>query len=137
VVRPGKYPLLVSVECRVPTYVYIILQSWWPDGEYTAPTDDALKFDLLAVKQFGLNAVRLHQKVNSDRWYYYADSLGVVILQDMIQKYGGATPATVLIFMTELKAMLDGLYNHPSIIQVSCISFRGACLLVNAACPVV
>jgi beta-galactosidase/beta-glucuronidase len=110
------------------------LQSWWPDGEYTAPTDDALKFDLLAVKQFGLNAVRLHQNVNSDRWYYYADSLGVVILQDMIQKYGGATPATVPIFMTELKAMLDGLYNHPSIIQVSCTVLASLVLACLLAC---
>ena len=42
-------------------------QSWWPDGEYTAPTDDALRFDLQAVKDVGMNAVRLHQKVNSDR----------------------------------------------------------------------
>lgn len=61
-------------------------QSWWPDGQYTAPTDDALRFDLQAVKDFGLNFVRLHQKVNSERWYYHADRLGVIVWQDMIQK---------------------------------------------------
>ena len=88
-------------------------QSWWPDGEYTAPSDAALGFDLQAVVDFGLNAVRLHQKVNSDRWYYWADKLGVIIIQDMVQKYGGATAETVPDFEMEIKAMIDGRYNHP------------------------
>jgi hypothetical protein len=92
-------------------------QSWWPDGQYTAPTDEALAFDLKVVKTFGLNMVRLHQKVNSERWYYYADKLGIVIFQDMIQKYGGATQATVPLFLADLKAMIEGRYNHPSIVQ--------------------
>ena len=42
-------------------------QSWWPDGLYTAPTEEALVFDLKAIQFFGFNAVRLHQKVNSER----------------------------------------------------------------------
>ena len=92
-------------------------QSWWSDGEYTAPTDDALKFDLQIVKDLGMNMIRLHQKVNPQRWYWWADSLGVVILHDMVQKYGGATQQTVAPFMAELKDMIDGVGNHPSIIQ--------------------
>eukprot|EP01084_Bolivina_argentea_P296920 511453_1 len=48
-------------------------QSFWPDGLYTAPTDDALKFDIEAILDYGLNGVRLHQKVNPERWYYWAD----------------------------------------------------------------
>jgi len=92
-------------------------QSFWPDGQYTAPTDEALAYDLQAVKMFGLNVVRLHQKVNSARWYYHAARLGIVILQDMIQKYGGATQATVDPFLQDLKAMITGLYNHPCIVQ--------------------
>ncbi len=63
-------------------------QSWWPDGEYTAPTDDALKFDLQIVKDLGMNMIRLHQKVNPQRWYWFADTLGIVVLQDMIQLVG-------------------------------------------------
>ena len=66
-------------------------QSFWPDGIYTAPGDDALKSDLQAVLDYGLNVVRLHQKVNPERWYYWADKLGIVIFQDAVQKYGGAT----------------------------------------------
>ena len=92
-------------------------QSWWSDGEYTAPTDDGLAFDLQIVKDLGMNMIRLHQKVNPQRWYWYADTLGVVVLQDMIQKYGGATEATVAPFLSELKDMIDGVGNHPSIIQ--------------------
>ena len=55
--------------------------------------------------------------MNSERWYYWADKLGVAVLQDAPQKYGGATAATVEPFLADLKAMFDGRGNHPSIIQ--------------------
>lgn len=102
-------------------------QSWWPDGEYTAPTDDALLFDLQVVKQFGLNAIRLHQKVNPQRWYLHADTVGVVILQDMIQKYGGASAATIPDFMLEIQAMMDTTHNHPSVVQYTVFN-EGDCI---------
>lgn len=63
-------------------------QSYWPDGLYTAPTDAALRSDLEAVSTFGYNTVRLHQKVNPERWYLHADQLGVLVLQDAIQVSG-------------------------------------------------
>jgi len=92
-------------------------QSWWPDGQYTAPSDEALKSDITAVKTFGMNMVRLHQKVNPDRWYYHADVVGVAIMQDAVQKYGRASPNTVLLFVHDLVAMIEGRGNHPCIIQ--------------------
>lgn len=92
-------------------------QGWWPDGEYTAPTDDALRSDLQAVLDFGLNTIRMHQKVNSERWYYYADTLGIALMQDAVQKYGGASPDTVAPFLHDLQAMIDGRGNHPCIVQ--------------------
>ena len=95
-------------------------QSWWPDGQYTAPTDEALAFDIEAVAMFGLNMIRLHQKVNPERWYYHADRLGVAIFQDMIQKFvvlGGETSATVPLFVSDLKKMIAQRGNHPAIIQ--------------------
>lgn len=92
-------------------------QSYWPDGIYTAPTDEALLFDLQAVKHFGLNMVRLHQKVNPERWYYHADRLGILIFQDAVQKYLGASKATIPHFEADLVAMIKGRGNHPSIIQ--------------------
>jgi len=59
-------------------------QSFFPDGLYTAPTDDALAYDIQAVPMFGMNMIRLHQKVNPERWYYHADKIGVAIFQDMV-----------------------------------------------------
>eukprot|EP01084_Bolivina_argentea_P296923 511456_1 len=90
--------------------------SFWPDGIYTAPTDDALKFDLQSILDIGLNGVRLHQKVNSERWYYWADKLGIIIMQDMVQKYNATSNETVEPFMDDLTRMINGKFNHPSII---------------------
>ena len=58
-------------------------QGWWPDGLYTAPTDEALKFDIQKTKDFGFNMIRKHVKVEPDRWYYYCDQLGMIVWQDM------------------------------------------------------
>ena len=58
-------------------------QGYWPDGIYTAPTDDALKSDLQRIKELGMNFVRKHGKVEPARWYYWADKLGLLVWQDM------------------------------------------------------
>jgi beta-galactosidase/beta-glucuronidase len=58
-------------------------QGWWPDGLYTAPTDDALKFDIEQLKGLGFNMIRKHVKVEPARWYYYCDVLGMLVWQDM------------------------------------------------------
>ena len=101
-------------------------QSWWPDGQYTAPTDAALAFDVAALKTFGMNMVRLHQKINPDRWFYHADRLGVVVMQDMVQHFNYHTdasgetknvPVNTTQFETEWAAAIRGRRNHPSIIQ--------------------
>jgi hypothetical protein len=58
-------------------------QGFWPDGLYTAPTDEALKSDLVATKDLGFNMTRKHIKVEPQRWYYWADKLGLLVWQDM------------------------------------------------------
>ncbi|MET9496250.1 AbfB domain-containing protein [Streptomyces sp. NPDC006552] len=58
-------------------------QGYWPDGIYTAPTDDALKYDLQKHKDLGFNMVRKHIKVEPQRWFYWADRLGLLVWQDM------------------------------------------------------
>ncbi|MEV6637512.1 LamG-like jellyroll fold domain-containing protein [Actinoplanes sp. NPDC051470] len=68
-------------------------QGFWPDGLYTAPTDAALKFDLEAHKTLGFNAVRKHIKVEPDRWFYWADKLGLMVWQDMPSSNTGPIPA--------------------------------------------
>ena len=92
-------------------------QSWWPDGQYTAPTDEALAYDIEAVPLYGLNMIRLHQKVNPERWYYHADRIGVVVFQDMVQKYHGATQETVPFFVEDMKLLISQRGNHPCIVQ--------------------
>lgn len=58
-------------------------QGWWPDGLYTAPTDEALAFDVQKTKDFGFNMIRKHVKVEPARWYYHCDRLGIIVWQDM------------------------------------------------------
>ena len=58
-------------------------QGWWPDGLYTAPTDEALRFDIVKTREWGFNMIRKHIKVEPARWYYYCDQIGVLVWQDM------------------------------------------------------
>ena len=58
-------------------------QGWWPDGLYTAPTDEALLFDIQKTKEWGFNMIRKHVKVEPARWYYHCDRLGLLVWQDM------------------------------------------------------
>ena len=58
-------------------------QGWWPDGLYTAPTDEALEYDVKKTKDFGFNMIRKHVKVEPSRWYYHCDRLGMMVWQDM------------------------------------------------------
>jgi len=58
-------------------------QGFWPDGLYTAPTDEALKYDLEMTKKLGFNMVRKHVKVEPARWYHHCDKLGLLVWQDL------------------------------------------------------
>ena len=58
-------------------------QGWWPDGLYTAPTDEALRFDIEKTKEMGFNMIRKHIKIEPARWYYHCDVLGMLVWQDM------------------------------------------------------
>ncbi|ONI86379.1 hypothetical protein ALI144C_10630 [Actinosynnema sp. ALI-1.44] len=68
-------------------------QGYWPDGIYTAPTDEALRFDLEQHKVLGFNTVRKHIKTEPDRWYHHADRLGLLVWQDMPSTKLGRPPA--------------------------------------------
>ena len=58
-------------------------QGWWPDGLYTAPSDEALKSDVVLLKNIGMNMLRKHGKVEPARLYYWCDTLGILVWQDM------------------------------------------------------
>ena len=105
-------------------------QGWWPDGLYTAPTDEALVYDLKKTKDFGYNMVRKHVKVEPARWYTHCDQLGLIVWQDMPN--GGPSPqwqarnyfngtevirsaASEANYCKEWKEIIDCLYSYPSI----------------------
>lgn len=67
-------------------------QGYWPDGFYTAATDDALRFDVEEAKRLGFNTIRKHVKTEPDRWYHWADRLGVLVWQDMPSTATGRQP---------------------------------------------
>ncbi|MDH4089266.1 MAG: beta-galactosidase [Cyclobacteriaceae bacterium] len=108
-------------------------QGWWPDGLYTAPTDEALKFDVEKTKEMGFNMIRKHVKVEPARWYYYCDKLGILVWQDMPSGDMGnqwdsrpgilgkgtskeRTPESESIFKAEWKAIMDANHNFPCIV---------------------
>lgn len=124
----------------------VLDQGYWPDGLYTAPTDDALIYDIRTMKSLGFNMLRKHAKVEPQRWYFHCDRLGMLVWQDMVN--GGTTYhhwfvtylATLFHFLhvdvkdihrtilsrrsrlgrqeyvNEAREMLRCLYNHPSIV---------------------
>ncbi len=67
----------------------VLDQGYWSDGLMTAPADEALAFDIQAMKDAGFNMLRKHLKVEADRWYYHCDRLGMLVWQDMVSG-GGA-----------------------------------------------
>jgi len=67
-------------------------QGYWPDGIYTAPTEEALLSDIKTMKDIGFNMVRKHVKVEPQRWYYHCDKLGLIVWQDMPSGYGEIVP---------------------------------------------
>ncbi|GGB86563.1 glycoside hydrolase family 2 protein [Dyadobacter sediminis] len=108
-------------------------QGWWPDGLYTAPTDEALKFDIIKTKEMGFNMIRKHVKVEPARWYRYCDELGMLVWQDMPSGDLGnnwephpgitgnetekeRTPESEQMYKTEWKAIMDANYHFPSIV---------------------
>lgn len=116
-------------------------QGYWPDGLYTAPTDEALIFDIETAKAMGFNCLRKHIKVEPLRWYYHCDRLGMLVWQDMPCGGGRYDPVIVSAplvtdihlkdnayplfgrssktgreeFMSELHEMVQHLYNCPCI----------------------
>ncbi|EEG73987.1 glycoside hydrolase family 2 protein [[Clostridium] hylemonae] len=124
----------------------VLDQGYWPDGLYTAPSDEAMIFDIMEMKRLGFNMLRKHMKIEPERWYYHCDRLGMLVWQDMV--CGGAPyrhwyvtyAATAMElfhirpsdryyrllgrrdvksrarFMQEMKETVRALYNHPSIV---------------------
>lgn len=108
-------------------------QGWWPDGLYTAPSDEALKFDIVKTKEMGFNMIRKHVKTEPARWYYYCDQLGMLVWQDMpsgdmgnrwesrpgitgLQTDKDRSPESEKIYRTEWKEIVTDFGHFPSIV---------------------
>ena len=105
-------------------------QGWWPDGLYTAPTDEALKYDIQKTKDMGFNMIRKHVKVEPARWYAYCDKLGIIVWQDMPNGDRGQQwqnrsyyegpemyrySESEACYRKEWKEIIDYLYSYPCI----------------------
>ncbi len=110
----GKTRMLLNGEAVF--QVGFLDQGWWPDGLYTAATDEALKYDVEVTKRLGFNFARKHVKIEPHRWYTWCDRLGLLVWQDMPNGNNG-TPEGKEQFQKELRAMVVGYRNHPSIIM--------------------
>jgi beta-galactosidase len=106
-------------------------QGWWPDGLLTPPSDEAMRFDVDYLKAAGFNMIRKHIKIEPRRFYSYCDRVGMLVWQDM-PSTGGRPFWSKLApnpvedqwpkeqhdqFMTEMRAMVNSLRNHPSIVM--------------------
>ena len=107
-------------------------QGWWPDGLYTAPTDEALLFDIKKTKDWGFNMIRKHVKVEPARWYYHCDKEGILVWQDMPSGdhgsyiwdhhvYNGGkdnerTPESKANYYREWKEIMDLCISNPSVV---------------------
>ena len=95
-------------------------QGYWPDGLYTAPTDEALRFDLEMTKKMGFNMVRKHLKVEPARWYYHADRLGLMVWQDMPSPNSYAQnppPLDKIAFENQIDEVINEHRNSPAIVM--------------------
>lgn len=107
-------------------------QGWWPDGLYTAPSDEALAYDIIKSKELGFNTIRKHIKVEPARWYAHCDRIGMLVWQDMPS--GGENPqwipdrwfdgkeairsaASETVWRQEWKGIIDQLRCYPSIVM--------------------
>ena len=105
-------------------------QGWWPDGLYTAPTDEALAYDIIKTKDFGFNMIRKHVKVEPARWYTHCDRIGILVWQDMPSGdrspqwqsrnyFDGAelkrTSESEANYRKEWKEIMDLVYSNPSV----------------------
>lgn len=100
-------------------HIGLLDQGYWPDGAFTAPTDEALLYDIELAKRAGFNVIRKHIKVEPQRWYYHCDRLGLMVWQDMPNLWHPDDADSVAVrkqFCDEFQVMIDQHISSPSIV---------------------
>lgn len=121
----GKNRIMLNNE---PLFQYGFLdQGWWPDGLLTAPTEEALVYDIDFTKKAGFNTIRKHIKVESERFYYHCDRIGMIVWQDAVsgddynlKDYPAGIDKdahSAAQYERELKETVDQLRNYPCIVN--------------------
>jgi len=112
---PGtEYPYIALN--NEPVYVQLALdQSYHPDGFYTFPSDQFMKDEILRSKSIGLNGIRTHIKVEVPRKLYWADKLGLLVMEDLPNSWGEPDEKMQSESEYTLQEMIKRDYNHPSI----------------------
>jgi beta-galactosidase/beta-glucuronidase len=111
VLRDGQYVLNGE-----PIFLAMVMdQGYWPQGNLSAPSDEALRQDVEWVKRFGFNSVRKHQKIEDPRWLYWCDRLGVLVWAEMASAMRWSYEAEDSLLAEWERAVRRDL-NHPSII---------------------
>jgi hypothetical protein len=114
---PGTNIPYISLNNK-PLYMQMCLdQSYHPDGFYTFPSDEFMKEEILRSKRIGLNANRIHIKVEIPRKLYWADKLGLLIMADVPNFWGDPTAEAQKEYLVAMNGMIERDYNHPSIFQ--------------------
>ena len=99
-----------------PIYLRMVLdQGYWPQSYLAAPSDEALRADVVWVKAFGFNGARKHQKIEDPRWLYWCDRLGVMVWEEMPNAREWSSQAEERL-TAEWKRAVERDYNHPCII---------------------
>ena len=143
--RDGKGILRFFLNNKPYFFNGILDQGYWPESLMTAPSDEALVYDIIKLKEMGYNTIRKHVKIEAERFYYHCDRLGMMVWQDMPN--GGGEYNMVFVthlpnasdrfargvsdrhygifkrkdgegrrqYYTDLKNMVSTLYNYPSI----------------------
>lgn len=108
-VEPDKKGIMRFCLNHKPLFLHGVLdQGYWPDGLYTAPSDEALIYDIQSMQKLGFNMIRKHIKIEAARWYYHCDRLGMIVWQDMVS--GGS--AYSLPFVCYLPTLFPNISGH-------------------------
>ena len=106
-------------------YLKMVLdQGYWPNGLYTAPSDNDIRRDVEAVKELGFNGVRAHQKPRDPRYLYWCDKIGVLVWEESADWGMPLTSEWIEPFWSEWRSIIERDFNHPCIIAWTCFNER-------------